>query len=479
MSNDQTFRTTQAAILSLASIVGVVTFNQISNLEIVHRTRLTRHMSNLVNNGYVNALPGRHYYAGIKGRASPVYQLTSKGARFLRQQGNAAARASGLTDPDAVNHALAMLDCRLMLERRRDGEAITDQAIPYGETVLRPDNLFRFKDERRLSVMVETEGIADGEQSLNRIRKKVANLTDFFLSAEGKNYDNTIRIIYLWKPSDHSRALSLWTQACHRERLRRGMLPTLPFKVVFFPHWRFTEYAQLEVKHYEALPPGGTQANGDAMRIYQVAAAAAPVVRGGGSVPVAALPLASSASAAPDDDDQDEAQSLPADGPLLDEGTLSFLDAFKALYEAGIDGPEALEKLLSLVHNYLSERLEMAERLGLAVALLYRANNSYMADCHAMEDTALTLFRCLRVPAYIGEGNTQPVGIPVTVQALGDGHSRPALVVKISSKLGRRLLMGWRDEPEALAHTFENVLRLLFNHGNALDILFKAKEENA
>jgi len=385
-------------------------------------------MTGLINGGYLDKLPGQHFYAGTVGRASAIYRLTSKGAAYLRQEGESDVRASGLTEPEAIGHALAMLDCRLMLNLRRDGQAITDKQIVYGPSVIRPDNLFRFKDDRSLPVLVESEALAKYKRSLLRIRRKVANWTDFFLSAEGNLYDNAVRLIYLWPPSDHARALSLWEEACRRERASRN-LEALPFSVHFFPHYRFTEYAQLETRLYSSLPEVVVQrsSKGDGEETE--------VVAEGGTLPG------------------------PTDG--FDEDTLDFLHCLHAYLKEGITTWQQLQVVLKLIDDYLVTRPRLREILGTCLDTLL-SSGSPVTERHAMEAVAMTFFDHLYVPYLATDGEALT---PISLYATG---IYPGLTVKVSDKHAATLLRGWLEDSDALAWTLQKLFLLLFNHGRTV-----------
>src|SRR5258706_7021214 len=196
-------RANQLEIMSFIAKVGVATQNQLQRLEIVRRQNLDDQLARLVATGWIDEPKPRHHYAGAKGRVSSLYRLTEMGARELITEGyeGISKGRKGLKDNAAIDHALAMLDCYQTLVECLEVRSIaTDKTIPYGRSVIRPDNLAILRDGS-LPIMVETEG----EGKLYRITKKLQNLVEFFNSAQGKNYDPNIRIIYLWRADRHAR----------------------------------------------------------------------------------------------------------------------------------------------------------------------------------------------------------------------------------------------------------------------------------
>ncbi len=439
MSNQEQRELTHYNILSLANILGVASHVQIVSQGIAHPKRIALHTDKLVALCYLDELPARFYYGSAKGRPSPVYRLTQAGADWLTEHGHSSARPSGLKGEESINHALAVLDCRLALARDVPrGTIVTDRAIHYGQSVIRPDNLLTFKDNLK-AILIESEGLGNARNSRSRIRRKVEHLTDFFLSEAGAGYDSDVRIIYLWRPSQHERARTLWVEACFSERRRRN-LPALPFRPLFISHADFLRYSHLSPERYESLSAGSVEATPEAKRLY-----AAPT----NVEPPRATPAAPQAG-------------------LLDEATLTFLRDFRALNDEPIRDNESYCVLLALLHDFLVSRGEtLCERLGQALSPLAHPT-SHVTAGYAMEHAAMLLLSNLGIPALATDAESY--NRPVALSAVGDGRARPTLTIRVNSALAERLLVGWREGGDDLGKTLMALFHVIFSACRDLDI---------
>ncbi len=274
------------AILHFVNVVGIATFTQLQ--QHLEQTALTlaarpeavpdpRHaIEQLIHHKYLAVLPfrGRHY-SGQVAQRQRVVRLTRLGADLLRAAGIPASVRLYQERP-ALRHALALVDVHLALHRVADVASVeTDRSIYEfdGKHGIRPDNLVHWMDPNRPPTLFETE--LEAERSTeSRLRDKIARLTRFFLSAEGKPYDPEVRVIYLWKArtfqeaegrsghSYHDQAMNAWANASYSIRVQRPGR-TLPMRLHFISHRIFLQQPETALDEYELLSAAGIEPLGD------------------------------------------------------------------------------------------------------------------------------------------------------------------------------------------------------------------------
>ncbi len=426
----------QFDILALVEVTGVATQKQLTSAEVAHRNSVVQHLEKLEAEGYLERQEAQGYYYGRWGRPSPVYRLTSAGATYLHQINYPQARATGLRDKTAIGHALAMLDCRLVLlnQKERGRTVVTDKPLAFSkDRTIRPDNRLEYRDQPW--IFVESEGVGTPvTNSRKRVFLKASNLLDFFRSERSRNVDPAIRIVYLWGPKAHEKALYLWTEACYTLRYRNN-LERLPFTVHFIPHTQFLESGTLDLAQYEDLPLGGTEPRPEARMVYA------------------------------------KEQST-----CLDDDLFAFVKAFQSLYRGGVERMTQVESLLELTRSFIMEHALLRSRLEWLLPL--NATN-HAAMQYGLERLGVSFFRGLNIPAQYSDFLTDQNGrTAVLVETHTDGRNRPGLKVKIHPVLGRDLLAKWSGEPKKLEELLMEIVGFIASYGEELDIQ-KPKKQRA
>lgn len=172
------------------------------------------------------------FRAGAPGRSPQIYQLLETGAGLLRLAGKQFVRPSKLEDPDAINHAVLMLD--IFMEARRAGYAvICDKPIPYGDNrSIRPDNLVQLSEN---SIVFESEQTAS-PKNIHRIIESLENKTAFFLERRQRQISPDIRmVVNAAQGAEYEKTIRIWRQAYAIVSQKRK----LPFRLFAIPHLKF------------------------------------------------------------------------------------------------------------------------------------------------------------------------------------------------------------------------------------------------
>lgn len=179
-----------------------------------------------------------------RGRPPNVYQFGESGAAILNLWNAPNARASGLEDPHAIAHALAMLHIHLAaLQANKD--ILTDKPLHFGDDRrLRVDHRVQLPDKRWLFYEVEQDA---APKRLTRIREALTNRWDFFASPASDQTVPQVRTLFnLRRGRVYERSVKIWEQALGMLKMERGT--DVPFTLLGMPIPDFLEQPEWQAE---------------------------------------------------------------------------------------------------------------------------------------------------------------------------------------------------------------------------------------
>ena len=200
----ESLRPTALTILRTLGVVGVADTGQLGRASGLTRQALRRVLERMQAAGWAQPLRQRIRRTFSRGRSPAVWRLEKPGVIILREADGRARRASRLSDPRAIAHALYMLDLSLAVPSGLS--AVVDKPLSFQGGVLRPD----LRVGQRLYEVEQDASPA----ILRRIVRSVRNKAAFFAAPQGAQFSPVVRmLVAVAGETAYRSTLRVWMQA--------------------------------------------------------------------------------------------------------------------------------------------------------------------------------------------------------------------------------------------------------------------------
>jgi hypothetical protein len=238
-------RDTWTAILETINLTGVADTRHLQHAVAKTRGQLMRRLEHLL----VQTLDGEPLITQLNrsirrptesNRPAAIYQIGKGGEKLLRHLGYLDARGSELKDDVDILHALVMLTIHQAASSEKDITIITDRVMEFDGGKIRPDHQVLHADGERYLIEIEQTAY---KEIIPRIRRSLENRHAFFSSPQGREYPNTIFVIFnLKEGGGFRRGIKVWFEAMRG--LQQDTGKKLAFSMWAIPLQRFLKSPQ-------------------------------------------------------------------------------------------------------------------------------------------------------------------------------------------------------------------------------------------